>query len=136
MRKDYIAEKEEKKRSTKQGMWILVLFIIIFILVIFRFAIRSGVNGNLLSSIPSNDDAYQIAKGYIEPTLKSTDYEFSDNDYQCSKISDSIYVIKSYCQAKSGNTQLGKVNFSITLKYNGGINSYGKNWSVLNLSEN
>ena len=44
MKKDYIAEKERKGKSTNQGIVFLVIFIILFLFVMLRIALRSGLD--------------------------------------------------------------------------------------------
>ena|ERR1700744_5866994 len=133
MQKDYISVKEENKKWTKTGILLMWLFIIIFISVIFRFALNAADRTDMPESAPTSGDIFNIAKKYVQPTLLSADYQFADNDYQCFKNSDSIYVVKSYCSLQSAKKS--KVNFSITLKYDGGDRFDKNSWSVLSLIE-
>jgi hypothetical protein len=137
MKRDYLSEKAAKKKVTREAMWILLIFILLFLGVMFRIAWRSESAGGFFSSMPSGDDAFEIAKDYIMPTLRSANVEFN-KDYQYAKSSDSVYVVKSYFQAKDsvgGNGNV-KTNYTITIKYNGGTVSNDRNWSLLNLQEN
>jgi len=136
MKRDYLAEKAAKKKVTREAMWILLIFIVLFLAVMFRIAWRSESAGGFFSSMPSGDDAYEIAKDYIIPTLRSSNVEFADKDYQYAKSSDSVYVIKSYFQAKDPSSGNAKTNYTVTIKYNGGTISNDRNWSLLNLQEN
>ena len=116
-------------------MWILMIVIILFMVVIIRFAIRSGLNGPIFSSMPSGSEAYEIAKVYIKPTLKSPDVQFAEGEYQLDKSADSVYVVKSFFVSRNIVDEKIKTNFTITLKYQGGTISNDKNWTVLNLEE-
>jgi hypothetical protein len=40
MKKNYLADAENKKRTTKNAMWILLIFILVFVAVIARVALR------------------------------------------------------------------------------------------------
>jgi hypothetical protein len=133
MKRDYLSDKDEKKKSTRQGIIAIVIFVIIFIAVIFRFATRPGNNEGLSHQIPTGKEAYEIAKDYIKPTIKFPEAEFPDSDFQFSKNSDSVYVIKSYYEANNGSGQNVKTNFNITLKYNGGISSKAENWKMVSM---
>jgi hypothetical protein len=136
MKKDYIAEMKDKRKTTSGAMWILLIFVILFILIIIRFAIRSDSNGGFFGSLPSGNDAYEIAKDYIKPTLKSPDAKFANGDFQCTKTSDSVYVVKSYFETKNINGEKAKTNFAVALKYNGGTSSDERNWTLVRLDEN
>ena len=135
MKKDYLSEKAAKKQVTRQAMWVLLIFILLFLAVMFRIAWRSESAGGFFSSMPSGDEAYEIAKDYVTPTLKSGDVEF-DKDYQYAKGPDSVYVVKSGFKTKDGGNGATKTSYAITIKYNGGAVSSDKNWSLLNLQEN
>ncbi|WP_428331429.1 hypothetical protein [Mucilaginibacter sp.] len=136
MKRDYLTEKELNKKSTKEGIWILFVFILLFIFVIFRIAIRSGTNDRLFGSLPTKNDAFQIAKDYLRPNFKTQDIEFNDDDFQCSKNADSIYVVKSYFKTLLAGSANPQTKFIITLKYNGGENNRDRNWTVMKLIEN
>jgi hypothetical protein len=132
MKREYLKEEQARRKTTKQGIIVIIIFVVIFIGVIFRFAFRSG---STLGLLPTPKDAYEIAKDYVKPTIKSQDVEFPD-DYQYTKSSDSLYVIKSYFEASNIGGQNAKTDFTITLKYNGGFISRDADWTVVNLVEN
>jgi hypothetical protein len=136
VKEDYLSEKAHKKRISQQAMWALLIFIALFILIIVRFAFRPDAAEGFFSKLPSGDDAFEIARDYIKPTLKSPDVEFADGIYRYAKASDSVYVVKSYFETKNTGNRKVKTNFTITIKYNGGANLNERNWSLLSLEEN
>jgi len=133
--KDYLTEKQEKIKSTARGIIVLLIFVVIFIAVIIRFAIRSGTNEGFFRLMPTGKDAYEISKEFILPSLKSADTEFPDKDYEFSKNSDSVYIIKSHFDTKDLSGQEVKTEFTATLKYNGGSSDDEHNWTLVKLEE-
>ena len=86
MKKDYLADQKHKVGITKQGMVVLFIFIGLFLTVIFRVAVRSGTS-SLFSSMPSGNDAFEIAKYYIKPTIKTADVDFCRRKFRiCKKV--------------------------------------------------
>jgi hypothetical protein len=133
---DYLEAKEEKRKPTGEAIVVLVVFIIVFIAVIFRFAIRSGTNEGFFSSMPAKAQAYKVSAAFVRPTIKLPgDVSFPDNDYQCSNNSDSIYAIKSYYTVEDSDGHESKQKFTITLKYHGGSYSDHRNWSMIDLQQ-
>ena len=133
---DYLAAKEEKRKPTSQAIVVLAVFVIVFLAVIFRFAIRSGANEGFFLSMPTGAQAYKVSTAFVRPTITLPgDVSFPDNDYQYSKNSDSIFVIKSFYIVEDSNGHEAKKEFSITLKYHGGSYSDGRNWSVMELQQ-
>jgi len=133
MKRDYVAENADKKRTTKKAMWAFWVFIILFILIIMRFAVRSNPDGDFFAFAPTGDDAYKIAKDYVRPTLRSPEVQFADGDYHYTKISDSVFVVNSYFETKAEDNRKLKTYFAVTLKYNGGSNLNDKNWTLENM---
>ena|ERR1700722_7384990 len=132
---DYFAAKQEKKKSTNQAVVVLVVFIIVFIFVIFRLAFRPGTNQSFFSLMPTGAEAYKISTTFVRPTIKTSgDVVFSDNDFQYSVNPDSVYVIKSFYTIEGGG-QSSKTNFTVTLKYNGGTSSDGRDWTMIDLQD-
>jgi hypothetical protein len=131
-KRDYEAEKADKRKSTKSGILFLLVFITLFVTVMVRIAARSDSNNSLFSFMPSGNDAYEIAQDYIKPTLKFPDAEFPKDAYQYTSDADSVYVVKAWCY--SGKNK-AKTNFTVTLKYTGGVNSDGRNWELVNLRD-
>ncbi|BAU54554.1 hypothetical protein [Mucilaginibacter gotjawali] len=133
--KDYLKEKQEKAKTTVTGIIVLLIFIIIFIGIIVRLAIRSGTNEGFFPLMPTGKDAYEIAKDYIQPTIKSADVEFPDKDYEFSKNSDSVYTITSHFDTRNISGEEVKTEFTVTLKYNGGSSADQHNWTLVKLEE-
>ena len=129
---DYLAAKEEKRKPTREAIIVLTLFIIVFIAVIFRFAIRTGSNEGFFSFMPTNTQAYKVSKQFVRPTITSSgDITFPDNEFQCSKNSDSVFVIKSFYTIMDSEGHESKANFTITLRYNGGSPMDSRHWKML-----
>ncbi|MFI5137723.1 MAG: hypothetical protein ACHQIM_07835 [Sphingobacteriales bacterium] len=133
MKRDYLAENAEKKRTTNKAMWAFWIFIILFILVIIRFSIRSDADDSISTSAPTADDAYEIAKDYIRPTLKPHEVKFPDGEYQYAKTSDSVFVVKSYFETRDEDNRKVKTYFTVTLRYNGGANLNDRSWTLENM---
>ena len=135
MAKTYIKDKEVKKSFALKGIWLLIVLAIIFSIVLLRFAI-SGTKYDHLNDQPNNEDAYSIARQFVKPTIKLSNITFPESGYQCAQKPDSVYIIKSYAEAKSKSGEKNITTFQITLRFNGGAVSEKKNWKVLSLSEN
>jgi hypothetical protein len=131
MKRDYKAEIERKGKSAKQGMAVLIIFIILFVIVMVRVALHSDLGESLSgSAMPSDNDAFIIAKDYIKTSSSSTAIRFTDDSFRGDHDADSVYVIKSTYEA-GPNTD--KTSFSITLKYHGGSKLSNNSWSVISL---
>jgi hypothetical protein len=130
----YLKDKQHKRKTAMAGVWILVVIGIIFIMVIVKFA-TSGGNSDTFSfnTFPGSDDAYQVAKQYVSPTLRSGNVVFAEDHYQFAKKSDSVFVIKSYVSSIDEKGEKIKTNFQITLKYNGGPKAVQDNWTMVDL---
>ncbi|MBB5394423.1 hypothetical protein [Mucilaginibacter sp. AK015] len=133
MAKDYLKDKVVKKKSASVVGWLLALLVLIFAIMIGRFALSGSIN--MFSGLPDSDDAYKIAKQFIIPTTLSKNVDFSDSEYKFAKKSDSVYVIKSFYTSKFDSGETSKTNFTITLKYNGGAGAKTSNWTLLNLDQ-
>lgn len=133
----YLKDKQHKKKTAMTGVWVLVIFGIIFIMVIAKFA-TSGGSSDILSftTFPNSDDAYQVAKEYISPTVKAGNLVFAEDRYQFAKKSDSVFVIKSYVTSIDERGEKIKTNFQIILKYNGGPKGVQGNWTMVDMNEN
>ncbi|MDF2431846.1 MAG: hypothetical protein JWP44_1477 [Mucilaginibacter sp.] len=134
IKKDYIAEKENKNKSTQNGILVLVIFILLFFIVIFRIAVRSDLSNTYFNEAPTGKDAFVIAKDYIRPTLDTKDVRFSD-DFQYTKQPDSVFLMKSYFEEKGRNAEKVDTHFVITLKYKGGANLNDHSWAVISFQE-
>ena len=130
----YINEKKEKKTKALKFVWVIVVFALLFVVMMVRFAL-SGADDDIFTSAPSSDDVYAIAKAFVTPTLKSTDPDFSDSQYQFGQKRDSVYIIKSFVEVRDKSGEPQKTNFEIILRYKGGSKSNQQNWEVLNLNE-
>ena len=93
------------------------------------------MNAGALSSLPSGNEAFEIARDFIKPTWKSADSKFPDDEYKFVKNSDSVYVVTSYFNTNNNYGTAVKTNFTATLKYNGGTMSNQQNWTLVNLEE-
>jgi len=133
----YLKGKQHKKKTAIAGGWMLLAFGIIFMVVIIKFA-TSGGSSDMLSfrTFPTSDDAYQIAKEYVSPTVNERNIVFAEDRYQFAKKSDSVFVIKSYVTSIDENGGKTKTNFQITLKYNGGPKAVQNNWTMVDMREN
>jgi hypothetical protein len=134
MGKNYLLEKSEKKQIAMKGVWLIVVVVIIFVAIIAKYALSGNVY-EYSTGLPTNDDAYEVAKEFLKPTIKS-DATFPETGYQFGKLSDSVYVIKCYYQTKEENGDDGKKNYKIVLKYNGGGHTNMNDWSVINMDTN
>jgi hypothetical protein len=134
-KKTYINDKEVKKNFALKGIWLLIVLAVIFSLVLLRFVI-SGTQYDHLNDQPNNEDAYSIARAFIKPTIKFSNVTFPESGYQCAQKPDSVYIIKSYVEAKNKSGEKNITTFQITLRFNGGAVADKKNWKVLSLSEN
>ncbi|GAA3994049.1 hypothetical protein [Mucilaginibacter dorajii] len=130
----YLKDKQHKRKTAMAGVWILVVIGIIFIMVIVKFATSGGRSDTFsFNSFPGSDDAYQVAKQYVSPTLRSGKLVFAEDHYQFAKKSDSVFVIKSYVTSVDEKGEKIKTNFQITLKYNGGPKAVQDNWTMVDL---
>jgi hypothetical protein len=135
-KKDYLAEKAKKKKSATKAVWMLLVFSVLIIAMVVKIQLTGSLKPEFFTGLPSSDDAYTIAKQFIEPTLKSGSNKFEDTKYQFAKTSDSVYVIKSEVHSKDANGgEPITSGFKITLQYKGGQASKIKNWAVLDLSQ-
>ncbi|MGZ3757466.1 MAG: hypothetical protein ACXVAY_14390 [Mucilaginibacter sp.] len=136
MAKDYLEEKAKKKKTGNKALWLLIVLVIVVVAMVAKILLTGNLKPDNFTGLPTSEDAYAVAKGFIIPTLKSSSVEFSDSHYQFGKQSDSVYIIKSSVDSKNASGEKTTVNFRITLKYNGGEASREKNWTLVNLDEN
>jgi len=135
-RGDYLTAKEEKKRPTIEAVVVLAVFVIVFLAVILRFAIRTGTNEGFFSFMPTRAQTYQVSTAFIRPMVTIPgDVSFPDHDFQFSKDADSIYVIKSFYVIGDSEGHSAKKNFTITLKYLGGTHTDGRSWKMIGLQQ-
>jgi len=124
----FLKEKSVKKKSANKAVWVLLFFCAVIIAMMVKISLTGSLKPEFFSGLPSNEDAYQIAKEYVRPALKSSGLKFDDG-YQFAKTSDSVYVIKSSVETEGIITQ-----FKIKLQYKGGEPDKQKNWSVIDLN--
>jgi hypothetical protein len=125
----FLKEKSVKKKSATKAVWILLFFCAVIIAMVVKITLTGSLKPNFFTGLPSNEDAYEIAKEYVRPTLKSSSVNFAEDGYQFAKTSDSVYVIKSTVESEGTTTE-----FKIKLQYKGGQPEKQKNWSVIDLS--
>jgi len=125
----FLNEKAKKKKAAGKAVWVALFFSAIVIAMIVKIALTGSLKPDLFNGLPSNEDAYEIAKEYVRPAIKSSSVTFADDGYQFAKTSDSVYVIKSTLKSDGATTE-----FKIKLQYKGGRPSKQKNWSVLDLT--
>ena len=133
MAKAYLKDKTIKKKSASKAGWLITIFAAMFALLLGKFALSN--TSNTFSGLPDSDAAHKVAKTFIQPTVLSTNISFSDSEYKFAKKSDSVYVIKSFYTTIDKDGESSKTNFTITLKYNGGVGAQTSNWAMLNLDQ-
>jgi hypothetical protein len=129
----YLKQKADKKKTGNKVLWIFLVFVAIAISVVVKITLTGSLKPNFFKGLPGNEDAYEIAKQFVEPTLKSSSADFKDDGYQFGKQSDSVYVIKSSVETGSGSDRI-ITEFKVILQYNGGQVDKKKNWSLIDLS--
>ncbi len=125
----FLNRKVEKKKSANKAVWILLFFSAIAVAMVVKITLTGSLKPDFFKGLPSHEDAYEIAKEYVRPTLKSPSVQFAEDGFQAGKTSDSVYVIKSTLETE-GTT----MEFKITLQYKGGEPDKQKNWSVIDLN--
>jgi hypothetical protein len=112
-------------------MWLVIVFILIFLSILGRFAFR-GKSIHLFDSMPSSDDAYEVAKDFVRPTLQVQSVDFAIHDFDCSKESDSVYIVKSYFET---GREKAKTSFVVKLKYTGGEVQNDHSWDLVYMQQ-
>jgi hypothetical protein len=131
----YLQDKADKQRFFKKGMMVLVTLALIFSVFVTRFAL-SGSKKDVTPGVPDSEDAYFVAKQFIKPTIKNSNVSFPNDGYQCAQKPDSVFVIKSYAEAKDEPSSKNITSFEITLKFIGGNVADKRNWRMLDVTEN
>lgn len=134
MATNYLESKAVKKKSAMKAAWVLILLALVFIIVIIKFAQSAGVRFTT-SGLPTGNEAFEVAQGFVKSTVRSNNVEFPGSGYQIAKRSDSVYVIRSVVELSGDNGEKKRTNFKILMQYNGGKQDELKNWSLLNISE-
>lgn len=130
----YLKQKAAKKRSGNKALFIFLVFVAVAVAVIAKIFLTGRLKPEFFKGMPGSDDAYAMAKLFIQPTLKSSSANFADDKYQFGKQSDSVYVIQSSVESTSDDGEKINTEFKIILKYNGGQVDKQKNWSLIDLS--
>lgn len=135
MSKAYLNDKAIKRSFALKGMLLLLVLAIIFTIFMVRYAL-SGSPTDYLNGAPTSDDAYNMAKCFIKPTLKSSQVSFPESGFQCAQKTDSVFIIKSYAEANTDAGEKSTITYEITLKYIGGNTADKNNWKVVDITEN
>ncbi|MES2277475.1 MAG: hypothetical protein V4592_15735 [Bacteroidota bacterium] len=133
-KRNFVDAKAGKKKSAKKAAWVMAALVIIFIFVLVKFAHNTGIRFST-SGLPSNDEAYSVAKDFVKATVRSSNVDFPGSGYQVGKRGDSVYTIRSVAELTSDNGDKRRTNFKILMEYKGGKQDDIKNWSLLNISE-
>ncbi|RWY54196.1 hypothetical protein [Mucilaginibacter gilvus] len=133
MENNYLKDKQVKKKSALKGVWLLVIFGIVVVVILVKIANSNSMS--VFSGLPDSDAAYAMAKLYIRPTVRSTDVSFHDDSYKFAKKSDSVYVIKSSYSARQTDGESTTTQFTISLKYMGGSATKEESWKMLDLNQ-
>ncbi len=131
----YLKNNAAKKSFLNKGVLVLTMLAVSFTAFITRFAL-SGSRIDFLDGAPRGNDAYSMAKKFIRPTIKSANVAFPESGYQCAQEPDSVFIVKSYAEAKDQPAPKSITSFEITLKFNGGKVEDKKNWKILGIIEN
>ncbi len=131
----FLQDKAHKQRFFQKGLIAILALIVIFGVFVVRFAL-SGSRDEMMNGAPGSDDAYKVAKQFIRPTIKYKNISFPETGYQCAEKPDSIFVVKSYAEAKGQPGSNSITSFEITLKFVGGNIGDKRNWRMLRMSEN
>lgn len=134
MATNYLESKAVKKKSAMKAAWILIVLALVFIIVIIKFAQSAGFRFTT-SGLPTGNEAFEVAQGFVKSTVRSNNVEFPGSGYQFAKRSDSVYVIRSVVELSGDNGEKKRTNFKVLMQYNGGKQDELKNWSLLNISE-
>ncbi|WP_214070767.1 hypothetical protein [Mucilaginibacter sp. dw_454] len=131
----YLKERAAKKHSGNKALFIFLVLIAIVIAVVAKIFLTGTLKPEFMKGMPGSDDAYAMAKLFIQPTLKSSSVKFNDDKYQFGKQSDSVYVIQSSVESSTDGGEKVNTEFKIILKYNGGQVDKQKNWSLIDISQ-
>ncbi|MBE9583565.1 hypothetical protein IM792_03815 [Mucilaginibacter sp. JRF] len=134
MSNDYHQLKKDKGKTARLGVWVILILIILFGLILIRFATSGSNSKSNNTGLPSKQAAYEVAKGIIKPSLKGSDAKFSDDGFEFGKRSDSVYVIRSYADVTNADGSQSRQYFKIRIKYNGGLATKANNWELQGLN--
>lgn len=134
MAKNYIDNKKGKKKSAKKAAWAIVILALAFIYIVIKFAYNGNI-GITGGGLPTSEQAYEVAKGFVKSTVRSSNIDFPGSGFQIAKRNDSTYVIRSVAEITSDTGDKRQTNFKVLMEYKGGKQDEIKNWSLLNISE-
>src|ERR1700743_1765898 len=101
---DYKAEKAAKRKTGQKALWLLIGLLVVVLAIVIKIMLANNLSGGpTFSGLPSNDEAYTVAKEFIRPTLKSPSADFNESRYKFGKTSDSVYVIQSSVESRNEN---------------------------------
>lgn len=136
MEQTYLKDKHLKKKRAMKGVYAILVVGVVFIFIMVKFATSGGVSDVFsFSKMPNADDAFNMAKEFVIPTIRNANPSFPESGYQFGKKSDSVYVIRSYVTSVDERGQENRTNFEVILKYNGGSRHQKKNWSMVDINE-
>lgn len=130
----YLKQKAAKKRSGNKAVFLFLVFAAVAVAVVSKIFLTGTLKPEFLKGMPGSEDAYAMAKLFIQPTLKSSSATFADERYQFGKQTDSVYVIQSSVESANESGEKINTEFKIILKYNGGQVDKQTNWSLVDLS--
>jgi hypothetical protein len=129
----YLKQKAAKKKSGTKALVLFVIVIAVVVSIVVKITLSGSLKPEFFKGMPDSEDTYEIAKQFIEPTLKSSSVNCQDDHYQFGTQADSVFVIQSSVETHDGSDKLN-TPFKIILKYNGGQVDKKKNWSLIDLS--
>jgi len=133
MAKNYKDQKAAQRKTGNKALWLLMVLLVVVIAMVIKIMFANNLKGGGgFSGMPTSDEAYTVAKEFVQPTLKSSSADFNDAHYQFSKSDDSVYTIQSSVTTSDKVT----TNFKIRMKYRGGEPTKTKNWDMVSLDSN
>ncbi|NCD72179.1 hypothetical protein [Mucilaginibacter agri] len=131
----YLGTKSANKKKAFKGVWLIIAFAIIFIVIVLRYA-QSNEHRIISRSLPEREEAYSVAKDFLRDEFQSGQHiSFPDDGFSYGKKTDSVYVIKaSYEQSLDGGDSK-KGDFSVTMRFKGGNIDDKSSWDVLSINK-
>jgi len=137
MAKNYKDQKAAQRKTGNKALWLLMVLLVVVIAMVIKIMFANNLKGGSgFSGMPTSDEAYAVAKDFVQPTLKSSSADFNDAHYQFSKSDDSVYTIQSSVVSRNAANDKITTNFKIKMKYRGGEPSKTKNWDMVSLDAN
>lgn len=127
-----LGNKAASKRKALSGAWLIIVALLVFAFIIIRYAQNKGV-GIGRRGLPSEKDAYEIAKEFVKDDSRGENVSFPDDGFSFGKHGDSVYVIRSTYEQRLDDGNRKSENFTVTLKYRGGSVEEKDAWDVLNI---